>query len=49
MAENEARTGRKAIFISKEASLRRMRDFTIAGGQPVPGGEDSGPESVGSQ
>jgi len=49
MAENEARTGRKAIFISKEASLGRMRDFTIAGGQPVPGGEESGPESVGSQ
>lgn len=50
MAEHEARMGRKVVFISKEASLGRMRDFTIAGGQPVPGGVlESGPKSVGSQ
>ena len=41
MAENEAQ---RLYSISKEASLGRMRDFTIAGGQPVPGGEmESGP------
>jgi len=43
-------TKRIKSFPKRKASLGRMRDFTIAGGQPVPGGElESGSKSVGSR